>query len=250
MPDRNDDFYIGYKPRTSRAIAWFIRITVVQLAILIAIVAFSLVRFQRGFSEAVFEFGNVKEFVGILTTTPYPTLLFEDGSGPHLLVEFGKRGVSRDLSDLDGRPVRLSGQLIYRDEGRMIELTDGAIEATGGATLATDDPVTLGRQTLIGEIVDGKCFLGVMKPGSGKPHRSCAVRCISGGVPPALLVRSSDGSSHMLVLSADDGEPLGPRILDLVGRPVEVTGEVFERNDLWQMRTSPASISAWPGGES
>ena len=28
------------------------------------------------------------------------------------------------------------------------------------------------------------CFLGVMKPGRSKPHRACAVRCISGGIPP------------------------------------------------------------------
>ena len=38
--------------------------------------------------------------------------------------------------------------------------------------------------TLIGEIVDSKRYLGVMNPGNGKVHRDCAVRCLSGGIPP------------------------------------------------------------------
>ena len=48
---------------------------------------------------------------------------------------------------------------------------------------------SLGKQTFVGEIVDSKCFLGVMNPGRLTPHRACAIRCISGGVPPVLLVR-------------------------------------------------------------
>jgi len=43
---------------------------------------------------------------------------------------------------------------------------------------------SLGTQTLVGEIVDSKCFLGVMNPGQLTTHRACAIRCISGGVRP------------------------------------------------------------------
>jgi hypothetical protein len=58
--------------------------------------------------------------------------------------------------------------------------------------------VSLGTQTLIGEIVDSKCYLGVMNPGALIPHRACAIRCISGGIPPVLLVRQSDRSAALL----------------------------------------------------
>ena len=37
--------------------------------------------------------------------------------------------------------------------------------------------------TLKGEIIDPKCYLGAMKPGGGKTHKACAMRCIAGGIP-------------------------------------------------------------------
>ena len=90
----------------------------------------------------------------------------------------------------------------------------------------------LGEQTFLGEIVDSKCFLGVMKPGHLKPHRSCAVRCISGGVPPVLLVRDADGNATYLLLVGSNGEALNHQVLDLIAEPVEVTGRLW-RYDNW-----------------
>jgi hypothetical protein len=53
---------------------------------------------------------------------------------------------------------------------------------------------------LTGELVDSKCFLGVMRPAVGKVHRGCAIRCLAGGVPPGLLLRNSDINSSVMVL--------------------------------------------------
>jgi hypothetical protein len=53
-----------------------------------------------------------------------------------------------------------------------------------------------------GEIVDSKCFLGVMVPGSGKTHKDCASLCLRGGIPPALYVRDQSGQ---IVALAPDG---------------------------------------------
>jgi hypothetical protein len=33
--------------------------------------------------------------------------------------------------------------------------------------------------------------LGVIKPGEGAPHRNCAVRCLSGAVPPMVFVSAA-----------------------------------------------------------
>jgi hypothetical protein len=54
------------------------------------------------------------------------------------------------------------------------------------------------KGNLRGEIVDTKCYLGVMTPGEDKVHRGCAVRCISRGVPPAFLVRDASADSRIL----------------------------------------------------
>ena len=101
--------------------------------------------------------------------------------------------------------------------------------------------ISLGRRTFIGEIVDSKCFLGVMNPGQLKPHRACAVRCISGGVPPVLLVRQTDGTARYLLLVAPDGQPVNQRVLDLVAEPVEITGEVERQGELLVLRADPKS---------
>ena len=71
------------------------------------------------------------------------------------------------------------------------------------------EAVDLGEHTLRGEIVDIKCYLGVMKPAHGKPHRSCAARCISGGIPPVLMVKDRDGdTNYLLLVSAEFGQTL------------------------------------------
>jgi len=248
MPDHNDDFYIGYKPRTSPALAGKRRVFSYALSIFAAICGALLAWGQGGFSDAAFEYGNVQEFEGRLAAGPYPVLHLDgkEGAGPHLLVDVGKRGVRQEIDSLDGQRVRTSGQLIYRDEGRMIELSD-RIEGAGSASPILEE-ISAGHHTLIGEIVDNKCYLGVMKPGTGKPHRSCAARCISGGVPPSLLVKGSDGSSRLLLLSDEDGQPMGPEILGLVAQPVSVTGAVSKRDGLWYIQAASEDIRRWHGG--
>ena len=64
-----------------------------------------------------------------------------------------------------------------------------------------------GETTLTGELVDTKCYFGVMRPATGKVHRACAIRCLSGGVPPGLLVQDDAGDAWVYLL-AGDGEPL------------------------------------------
>lgn len=94
---------------------------------------------------------------------------------------------------------------------------------------ATVDRLYLRGDTLVGEIVDTKCYLGAMKPGRGKPHRDCASLCIRGGIPAALLVRTENGERRLVHL-VSLGRPVGAEVLDFVGPPVEVTG-LLRRED-------------------
>ena len=90
----------------------------------------------------------------------------------------------------------------------------------------------LGSMTLVGEIIDAKCYYGVMKPGHLKPHRSCAVRCISGGLPPMLMVQDGSGRRVYFLLVSADGRAVNDEVLDLVAEPVEITGRVVRSGDL------------------
>jgi hypothetical protein len=67
----------------------------------------------------------------------------------------------------------------------------------------------IGTVELPGEIVDTKCYLGAMRPGVGKVHRACAARCLSGGIPPGLLVRDKAGGAFVFMLAGADGEEFG-----------------------------------------
>ena len=123
----------------------------------------------------------------------------------------------------------------------MIEVLPGSIQMTNLAAAGLLQTVALGKQTFEGEIVDSKCFLGVMNPGQLTPHRACAIRCISGGVPPVLLVRQKDGPAVYLLLVSADGKPVNKQVLNMVAEPLEITGDVERQGELLILRADPAT---------
>ena len=131
----------------------------------------------------------------------------------------------------------LRGTLIWRGGHTLLELLPESLQAAPAPALAEERVAALGRRTLRGEIVDSKCFLGVMKPGTGKLHRACAVRCLSGGIPPAL--RTADG---LVLLLRADGRVPGREILPFVARSVTVTGALERHGDrlVLRMERDPA----------
>ena len=108
--------------------------------------------------------------------------------------------------------------------------------------LTNPEPVSLGPARLAGQIMDSKCFFGVMRPGRGKTHKACASLCIRGGIPPSMWVRNRAGGESVLLLTDADGGPMSMDILPFVADPVSVTGEVVRVGDLLQLR---ADVSAF-----
>ena len=241
---QNDEFYVGYLPEAPARTARFVRGVVAIVVFTVLAVGAALVTWQSAFSKAVFEFGVERDFQGVIELEPYPLLVVdrpEDAStSRYLLTVFGKFGAGPAVEEFAGRRVRLRGALIYRDDRTMIELVEGSIEALEGAPVDFPDAVDLGEQTLIGEIVDSKCFLGVMKPGNLKPHRACATRCISGGVPPVFLVRDEQGRATYYLLTDRAGGSVNDRVLDRVAERLEIRGRVQRRGDLWTLASDPS----------
>lgn len=236
--NEREDFYIGYLPHAPRRLGRLIRNVCIALLGVAVLVASALVFGLQKLPLSVFEFGQVQEFEGYIQAKPYPTLLVKNGDSlaQYLLVAEGKHGA--DVIGFDGKNVKLKGTRIYRDGLTMIEVVAGSLQSVGAATanIPTSD---LGQFTLVGEIVDSKCYLGVMNPGETKVHRECAVRCISGGVPPMLIARNAAGNEVALQLISASGAPVNAEVLDIVAEPVEITGQVVRTGEQLLLKADP-----------
>lgn len=251
----NDEFYIGWEDKLPPGVGSRVRRTVVFLLALAAMLGVLLTLAQRTIGVSVFEWGKVKSFSGILKSQPYPHLLvprpgasgLQAAFSSYYLVKPFKFGLDAETARrLDGQMVSMKGTLIYRGNQTMIEVVNDSIKPLDSpenhlSTAPAAQPVSLGQQTLVGEIVDSKCYLGVMNPGQLTTHRACAIRCISGGIPPVLLVRQINGPALYFLLVSRDGKPVNKQVLNLVAEPVSITGEVERQGDLLILRADPTT---------
>jgi hypothetical protein len=58
-------------------------------------------------------------------------------------------------------------------------------------------------------------------------------------VPPLFVVRAAEGRSSALWLTTIDGVAIGREVLDLVAKPIEITGEVTREGDQLYLRADP-----------
>jgi len=244
-----DEFYIGYLPEAPLGFARFVKRAILTVLGIVAVVAVLLVTGQGAFYASAFEFGTYRTFEGVVSEKPYAMLLVqrpgEIGSlsqqSRYYLVAFGKFGANDLVSGMDGKRVKLQGSLIYRDNQTMIEIQEGSVEVVAGSAPVSGGGQSLGNFELIGEIVDSKCFFGVMNPGNLKPHKACAIRCSSGGIPPVFVVRNHAGETSYFLLVSEEGKAVNTQVLDLVAEPVRISGELVRQGDLLVLKSDPAT---------
>lgn len=248
----NDDFYIGWEDKAPASYGRLTRRLVAVVLALTLLAALGFAASQRLIGTAFFEWGDVKEFTGVLRATPYPHLVL-DGSRSNTasaaitapLVAPFKFGVTCEaICGFDGQRVNLRATRIHRDDQLMLEVEPNSVKLADGmgATNEARRIVSLGHHTFRGEIVDSKCWMGVMNPGVLATHRACAVRCISGGIPPMLLVRRANDRPLNLLLVSTNDQPVNAAVLDFITEPVSVAGEVVRRGALLMLRIDPATI--------
>ena len=233
MNGEEPGFYVGYLPTPARD-ARFLRGLVPSVMLLALGFALAVNIAAPPAGDGTWDTGHEVVLEGELVAQPFPMLRVarSDGSVERvLLVEMGKHGADARVAPIaraDGTRVAVQarGFLIERDGQRMLELSDGESIETGGALPVASTGERFGTVTLDGEIVDSKCWLGVMKPGDGKAHRDCATLCIRGGIPPSLVCRAEDGSARRALVVGQDGAPLSVDVLaPWIARPVRVRGE-------------------------
>lgn len=250
MNGRDDDFYVGWADRQPASIHRRVRNCVLGLLATALGLATLLAAAQRPFLPSAFQFFDLRTFRGTVRVEPQPMLDVarpgrDAGSSSWLLVAEGKHGARPLLEDYAGEFVEFRGKLIHEGGTTMIEIAPGTLQRADGRETLPPPRQPLGRFTLAGEIVDSKCFLGVMNPGYGKVHRSCASLCLRGGIPPLFRVPDAGGAHRRLLLLDHQGRQPGLEILDFVGEPVRLTGEVERMGELLLLRMEPGSLEAW-----
>lgn len=227
----HDEFYVGYEDAVPPRLGARVRqACVTALAVAVAAAGLSLAAHRR-LDPSRFDFGQADEVRGTLTHAPYPSV--RTSSERLWLVGQGKHGADAAVADVPDGPVTLQGARIQRGSHAMAEVVPGSVRAGDGPgavtpQAATDDSVV----TLTGEVVDSKCFLGVMNPGEAVVHRDCARMCLRGGMPPMLLVRGGMGEEALVLLVSAAGGPLGPALAEIAGVPVAVRGRLRRDGDM------------------
>ncbi|MEO1049888.1 MAG: hypothetical protein AAFX87_04665 [Bacteroidota bacterium] len=257
--DQKDDFYVGYMPKAPKPVAKQARLFVVITALVIITTAAVLSLNQRDYNNSQFEYGQLTTVEGWLYHEPVPIVKIYEGKDVNgkdryksiILINYLKFGAADLLkgyeekigSELPGMKVKLEGTLIYYDGVTLLELTNqenALIEIINGEVPEIINSITeFGEVTVQGEIVDPKCYFGSMKPGLGKPHRSCAIRCISGGIPPMLAISNDSGDLNYMLLVGENGEPINMEVLNYVGDAVEITGRFQMYNEWYVLYAKP-----------
>jgi hypothetical protein len=247
-----NEFYIGWMKDAPNNIAAFVKKYVLVLLTIVIVLSVLLALSQKKFGKGTFEFGTLTEVRGVYFAKPIPNLKVMNGkdiwgNASYItipLIGYGKFGLDGVISDiekqqhvvLESKAVTIKGTLLYND-GKILMQVDGNdqpinnIAAAGtekNEILASKD---IGTLQLKGEIVDPKCFFGVMKPGEGKPHKDCAIRCILGGIPPVLRVNNTNGTTNYYFILGANGEKMNRAVQSYVAAPVEIKAKAVQYND-------------------
>ena len=243
----HDEFYIGYLREVPLAIGRRVTVAVTTIGVVASAIACLFVFVQRPLAVSRFEFGTPRQVEGYLVREPAPALLVRDGRhwSHHWLVSTGKFGADRALAGAPDGWVRLQATLIEREPWQMLEVVPGTVRVLDGSRRSppvSQQPAAGSVVTLRGEIVDSKCFLGVMNPGERAVHRDCAVRCLSGGVPAMFAYQTEDGTARLALLLTGDGQPAGRALLRRAGRRTTLSGVLSRFGDYEVLRLT-ASVA-------
>lgn len=243
----HDEFYINYAPVPSsykRFLIQFIPLLVLG-AVLFGLV---LPGWHNQFNPGKIN-GSV-ELEGLLVGEPVPHLIVPrpgdvSSSVPfsrYILSGLGKTSPSPSVLKQIGKWVKLKGTIVSRNHVSVIAVRSAkAIAAPENVTLNPDRNTSLGEYSLTGEILDGKCYPGIMKPGQSKTHKACAIRCISGGVPAVFRVENNRNDVMYFLLADEQGQAVNDRILNLVADPIRITGKVMQYDDMFVLQADPAT---------
>lgn len=207
-------FFIGWSGRSVVPQLGFLALVLLSL-----LLGFGALAFALGVTVDDPGGGNFtgdKDITGVLVAEPYPMIVTDNDHHTVLLSGGGKRGVAAEARPLDGKHVHATGAGVKRGD-RDLLLVDRLQKLDGDAAPVQRQP--LGSWRLTGAICDGKCSLGVMRPGTTVVHKACANVCLIGGVPPVFITTTPVLGSRYLLM----GDPQDHALPDAVRNYVAIT---------------------------
>lgn len=253
----SEPFFVGYLP-TPPALRSSNRLIVGLLVVWCAASAITLAAFQRDPGPATWN-AEIVELQGVyrcIEGIPILEISSTEGINAVLLVRPGKfgmpdaycgppisqptrpGGIDLPLERLDGRSVTARGTILSRNAHQMMEVQSVVpSESTPAPTLHPTPIYARSPIALRAEVVDSKCFLGAMKPGTGPVHRSCAALCLAGGIPAGLV--TTDSPERFFVFAHPAASTAR-----MVGSTIEVEGDVIQIGSLGIVvsRSSPVDL--------
>ena len=183
---------------------------------------------------------------GVIDPLPYPVLrLPADGATPARAILLGGQSKYGVQGQMPASPaVDIGGVFVRRGALQMLLVTQDGVRASTAelSGFVPTAPVDLGRWRLAGEICDGKCYAGAMKPGSGLAHKACANLCIFAGLPPVLVMELPVEGATEVLLADQDGGPMPPALYDMTAIPVTMEGRLERRDDILVFRIDSGSV--------
>ncbi|WP_425093646.1 hypothetical protein [Tropicimonas sp. S265A] len=248
-------FFVGYLG-LPKGLRGFIVGLAVALVAGAAGLAAAIALTQDDPGEGAFRFDLGRQTVtGVLELTPSPVLHVTEGNenidvGHTLMLSGqGKNGAIQRARALEGQTVVASGVLLTRGDLDMLQLRGGqdGLSAAEDAEPATPPaPEALGRWRLAGEICDGKCTAGAMRPGRGIGHKACANLCILNGIPPVFVTTQPVEGAEFLLIAGEGDDPLPQDLYDWVAEYVTLEGDVSRHGDLLVLTVDTSTLERTP----
>jgi len=221
---RHEDFYIGWAnriPRTHRGVLALVTTSALAWLLLLA-VGLARATDDPGAGTADWAAGE-QTLRGTVTAAPTPLIQVPSGHVV-ILAMSGKYPVVLPPG-IEGHAAEATGWLLHRGSLEVLQMT----QAPHPINLPSQPTRTqqLGRWRLTGEICDGKCTAGAMRPGTGIAHRACADLCLIEGAPPVFVTTAPIAGTSFLLINAPDAA-----LLKFVGLRVRLDGAVERRGDI------------------
>jgi len=242
---RDTPFFIGWDTRPAASTLRFLSLTAAAILLGAALLGFAIGAAAPDPGNGDYRFPEVT-LTGVIETKPVPILRLPaegERKAPHaiMLSTEGTNGAEGAVAGLDSKRVEIYGLLIKRGDIDMLEIAEGGLKSLDAPAGPLSAPVPLGRWRVTGEICDGKCYTGAMRPGNGLAHKACAGICFVGGVPAVFVSTGPvEGTSFMVLVDAGGGRFLDA-FRNLVALRIALEGEVERIDDLLVFRGDPAT---------
>jgi len=244
-------FFVGYLPAPGPLRRFLVAAALLLVAGLAAAgLAMGMAQDDPGNAALRFDYGR-QNVQGVMEPGPYPTFHVTQGTeripegASFVMSAGGKSGVAGRANPLAGELAFASGVILERGDLFMLQVRGGrnGLRAAEGDAPPIPAPEALGTWRLTGEICDGKCLAGAMRPGRGLAHKACANLCLLGAVPPIFVSTQPVGGAQFMLVTGPDGGALPAAAYDAVGEYVSVTGTLAMHGAMPVFAIDPATIA-------